>query len=43
VEQSHHRFKKAVDQALLLRGRRDFSSVEEYAKFLQELMYVMLS
>jgi hypothetical protein len=38
VEQSHHRFKKAVDQALMLRGSRDFSSVEEYAQFLKNLM-----
>lgn len=38
VEQSHHRFKRAVEQALLLRGSRDFSSVEEYARFLQDLM-----
>ncbi len=26
VEQRHHRFKQAVDQALLLRGSRDFGS-----------------
>ena len=26
VEQSHHRFKRAVDQALMLRGSRDFPS-----------------
>src|SRR6516164_2302886 len=38
VEQSHHRFKRAVDQALMLRGSRDFSSVEEYAQFLKDLM-----
>ena len=38
VEQSHHRFKKAVEQALLLRGSRDFRSLEEYAQFLKELM-----
>ena len=38
VEQSHHRFKKAVDQALLLRGSRDFNSVEEYAAFLKNLL-----
>jgi hypothetical protein len=38
VEQSHHRFKKAVDQALMLRGSRDFASVEEYAKFLKDLL-----
>jgi Mu transposase, C-terminal domain len=38
VEQSHHRFKKAVDQSLMLRGSRDFSSVAEYAQFLKDLM-----
>jgi hypothetical protein len=38
VEQSHHRFKRAVDQALLLRGSRDFGSVEEYAEFLKNLL-----
>jgi hypothetical protein len=38
VEQSHHRFKKAVDQSLMLRGSRDFSSVAEYAQFLKNLM-----
>jgi len=37
AEQSHHRFKKAVDQALMLRGSRNFSSVEEYAQFLKKL------
>ena len=37
VEQSHHRFKRAVEQALLLRGSRDFSSRTEYEKFLNEL------
>jgi len=35
--QSHHRFKRAVDQALLLRGSRDFADREEYAKFLRDL------
>ena len=34
VEQSHYRFKVAVDQALMLRGRREFSTREEYASFL---------
>lgn len=38
VEQSHHRFKVAVDQALMLRGYRDFNSVEEYRNFLQEII-----
>jgi hypothetical protein len=38
VEQSHYRFKKAVEQALLLRGSRDFGSLEEYARFLKDLL-----
>ena len=38
VEQSHYRFKRAVEQALSLRGSRDFSSREEYAEFLRELL-----
>ena len=38
VEKSHHRFKRAVDQALMLRGSRDFSSVEEYGQFLKNLL-----
>jgi len=38
VEQSHHRFKRAVDQALLMRGSRDFANVEEYAHFLKNLL-----
>lgn len=37
VEQSHNRFKNAVDQELLLRGSRDFSSREEYELFLRKL------
>ncbi|GAG29972.1 unnamed protein product, partial [marine sediment metagenome] len=37
VEQSHRRFKEAVDQALMLRGSREFSSRETYAKFLGEI------
>ena len=37
AEQSHHRFKRAVDQALLLRGSRDFASIAEYAQFLKDL------
>lgn len=37
VEQRHHRFKRAVDQALLLRGGRDFESREAYAAFLGAL------
>jgi hypothetical protein len=36
-EQSHHRFKTAVDQALMLRGSRDFAGRDEYAGFLRLL------
>lgn len=38
VEQSHHRFKVAVDQALRVRGSRDFESREAYEAFVQELV-----
>jgi hypothetical protein len=37
VEQRHHRFKRAVDQALMLRGSRDFADVPAYGKFLRTL------
>lgn len=37
VEQSHHRFKVALDQALMLRGSRDFASREAYALFVRRL------
>ncbi len=37
IEQRHHRFKRAVDQALMLRGNRDFSSRKEYDLFLDKL------
>ena len=37
VEQRHHRFKVALDQALMLRGSRDFASREAYLRFLQGL------
>jgi hypothetical protein len=38
VEQRHHRLKRAVEQTLLLRGSRDFASVEEYREFLRLLL-----
>ena len=38
VEQAHHRFKRAVAQALLLRGSRDFASQAHYAAFLRDLV-----
>jgi hypothetical protein len=37
VEQRHYRFKKALEQSLMLRGSCDFSSREEYAGFLSRL------
>jgi hypothetical protein len=37
VEQRHHRFKRAVDQALMLRGSRDFTDIAAYGQFLQSL------
>jgi len=38
VEQSHHRFKQAVDQALRVRGSRDFPTRAVYEHFLHELV-----
>ena len=38
VEQRHHRFKQAVDQALLLRGSRNFPDRETYETFLGEIV-----
>jgi len=37
AEQSHHRFKRAVEQAMLLRGSRDFTGLAEYRQFLKDL------
>ena len=37
VEQSHYRFKKAVDQALMLRDSRDFETRGAYEAFLRKL------
>ena len=38
VEQGHHRFKQAADQALRVRGHRDFPDRAGYERFLQELV-----
>ncbi len=38
VEQAHYRFKLAVDQALRVRGSRDFPTRAAYAAFLQDLV-----
>ena len=37
IEQRHRRFKEALDQALLLRGSRDFADRKEYHNFLSAL------
>jgi hypothetical protein len=37
-EQSHRRFKEAVEQELLLRGSRDFADREEYQQWLRALV-----
>lgn len=37
VEQRHYRFKLALDQALMLRGSRDFPHREAYSRFLRDL------
>ncbi|MFQ5507381.1 MAG: IS21 family transposase, partial [Planctomycetota bacterium] len=38
VEQRHHRFKRALDQQLMLRGSRDFESREAYERFVRQLV-----
>jgi len=38
VEQRNYRFKRTLDQSLLLRGNRNFSSREEYDAFLKQLI-----
>jgi hypothetical protein len=37
VEVSHRHFKSRVNQALMMRGSRDFSSLEEYRKFIHSI------
>jgi hypothetical protein len=37
IEQRHYRLQRALEQALLLRGSRDFASVEEYRSLLGRL------
>jgi transposase len=38
IEQRHYRFKKAVEQSLMLRGSYDFASVEVYSLWLDKLI-----
>jgi ribosomal protein S21 len=37
VEQSHRQFKRTLDQALMLRGSRDFTSRDAYETFLRQM------
>jgi hypothetical protein len=37
VEQRHHRFKRALDQVLILRNSRDFADRQEYEQFVCKL------
>jgi hypothetical protein len=38
VESSHRHFKTAVDQALMMRGGRDFADIPSYVAFLNEIV-----
>lgn len=38
AEQSHHQLKRALDQALMLRGSRDFPGRDAYLAFLRDLL-----
>jgi hypothetical protein len=38
VEQRHHRFKRALAQELMLRGSKDFDSVEDYQELVKGLL-----
>jgi ribosomal protein S21 len=38
VEQAHHRFKRAVEQEMILRGSRDFQSRVDYEIFLDQIV-----
>ena len=42
VEQRHYRFRRALDQALMLRGSRDFAGVDEYRAYLVKLFQQLL-
>jgi hypothetical protein len=37
IEQRHYRLQRALEQALLVRGSRDFASLDEYSSFLGRL------
>lgn len=39
VEKAHDRLKTAIDQALIIRGSRDFASVARYSEFVQDIRH----
>src|SRR5438270_6078011 len=41
IEQRHYRFKQAADQALMMRGGRDFATAAAYDQFLRKLFAKM--
>ena len=38
AEQAHYRLKDAIDQALILRGSRDFDTADDYANFVRQMV-----
>ena len=38
AEHAHYRLKDAIDQALILRGNRDFHTADDYADFVRQLV-----
>ena len=38
AEQAHRRLKDAIDQALILRGSRDFDTADDYASFVRQMV-----
>ena len=38
AEHAHYRLKDAIDQALILRGSRDFDTVDDYADFVRQMV-----
>lgn len=38
IEQRHYRFKRVVEQSLMLRGSRDFNNKKEYEYFLEKIL-----
>ena len=38
AEQGHYRLKDTVDQALILRGSRDFHTADDYVGFVQQMV-----